>query len=45
MSRLLADPTLAARLGSNGRSLTRRIFDGDSMVRAIEALYEELLAR
>ncbi|KAB2911475.1 MAG: glycosyltransferase family 4 protein [Kofleriaceae bacterium] len=45
MSRLLADPTLAGQLASNGRALTRRMFDGDAMVRAIEALYEELLAR
>ncbi len=42
---LLADPVRARRLGDNGRSLTRRMFDGDVMVRAIEEVYEELLAR
>ncbi len=42
---LLDRPAEARRLADNGRRLTRRMFDGETMVRAIEALYEELLAR
>lgn len=41
---LLAHPEEAKRLGENGRRLTRHIFDGDAMVRAIEEIYEQLLA-
>ena len=41
---VLADPATARRLGDAGRRLTRRLFDGDAMVRAIEAVYEELVA-
>lgn len=41
---LLTRPDHAKRLGDEGRRLTRRLFDGDTMVRAIEGIYEELLA-
>jgi hypothetical protein len=43
MAALLADDAFARRLGASGRELTRRVFDGDAMVRSIEGLYEELL--
>jgi glycosyltransferase involved in cell wall biosynthesis len=42
---LLTDEALARRLGENGRALTRRLFDGDAMVRSIESVYEDLLSR
>jgi len=41
---LLADPSLARRLGDSGRRLTRARFDADAMVRGLEALYDRLLA-
>jgi glycosyltransferase involved in cell wall biosynthesis len=42
--RLLERPDDAHRLGAAGRTLTRRIFDADYMVRSIDEVYDELLA-
>lgn len=45
MLAMLDDPARARRMGENARRLTRTLFDGNAMVRDIEALYEEVLAR
>lgn len=42
---LLDHPERARQLGLAGRELTRRTFDGDSMVREIESVYDEILVR
>jgi glycosyltransferase involved in cell wall biosynthesis len=40
---LLDHPDERDRLGQNAKNLTRKLFDGDDMVRQIEAVYEKLL--
>jgi len=40
---LLEHPEDRDRLGQNAKNLTRKLFDGDIMVRQIEAVYEKLL--
>lgn len=40
---LLDHPDERDRLGQNAKNLTRKLFDGDNMVRQIEAVYEKLL--
>ena len=44
ISRVLADPALAARLGANGRRRVAEEFSFDAVVRKTERLYRELLA-
>jgi hypothetical protein len=39
----LQDPKVRARLGTNARQFTRRIFDVNQMVLQIERTYEKLL--
>ena len=45
VERLVADPSLAAALGAEGRARARRQYSTDTMVDRIEALYEDVLAR
>ncbi|UKO98448.1 glycosyltransferase family 4 protein [Nostoc sp. UHCC 0870] len=40
---LLQHPEERDRLGQNAKNLTRKLFDGDAMVRQIEEVYEKLL--
>jgi glycosyltransferase involved in cell wall biosynthesis len=40
---LLDHPDERDRLGQNAKNLTRKLFDGDAMVRQIEGVYEKLL--
>ena len=40
---LLEHPKERDRLGQNAKSLTRKLFDGDTMVRQIEEVYKKLL--
>ena len=40
---LLEHPEERDRLGQNAKNLTRKLFDGDAMVKQIEAVYEKLL--
>jgi glycosyltransferase involved in cell wall biosynthesis len=42
---VLADPQLAARLGGAGRARVHEAFTTQAMVRGVEAVYDELLAR
>ncbi|HTK40123.1 MAG TPA: glycosyltransferase family 4 protein [Gemmatimonadales bacterium] len=42
---VLADPQLAARLGGAGRARVHEAFTAQAMVRGVEAVYDELLAR
>lgn len=42
---LLQHPEEQSRLGENAKGLTRKLFDGDSMVRQIEVVYENLLEK
>lgn len=41
---LLQNPQEGDRLGQNAKELTRRLFDGEQMVRQIEAVYEKVLS-
>lgn len=43
--RLLADPSLATRLGNDARLLTRSLFDLNGMVRSIEEVFTAQLAK
>jgi len=42
---VLADPALGQRLGTAGRARVHRTFSAQGMVRAVESVYDELLAR